>query len=193
MLFLFCFIYFMKQDFLLQRQTESQFHQNREISICTTFRPHSSLSSCVYIMSFMQKDPVQNQALHDCHISSVSFSLPQLLRVNFLDFDAFEDYRPVILCNVSQFGFVCYFFLIRLVVEHIWQKYNKSIMLRFSFCIPLCGHDINLSHFVGFKFIYLIKEVSAGLFPCKDMLLHFVRNFWGVMAVVLENLFFFFK
>lgn len=109
-----------------------------------------------------------------------------------MTFDAFEEYRPVILCNVSQFGFVCYFFLIRLVVMHLWQKYNKSIMLRFSFCIPLCGHDINLSHFVGFKFIYLIKEVSASLFPCKDILLHFVKNFWGCDSrVVLKNHFFF--
>lgn len=102
---------------------------------CLILRPISSFP-VVPIMSYKAKNPVENT--HYIQLSPSVFLCQ--------DPDTFEDYKPIILYNVPQFGFIFHFLIHRFRLCIFGRQIIKMVLC-LSHCIPSDGTDFCLSHY----------------------------------------------
>lgn len=87
---------------------------------CNSFHEWPSISSIINALNQEQKTNIQTKSKRnpglvtasDHQLSFIYFNLKRFLRPSLSDLGILEEYRPVILENVSQFGFIWCFLMI---------------------------------------------------------------------------------
>lgn len=123
------------------------------------------------------------------HVSLVSFY--QNSPWSFLDYhkhDTFNVYRPFILHNVLQCGFVWCFFMIRYLL-YILGRNTTQAMMRSHF-ILFKWHMIRICTITGdINFNHLFKFLSAWLLHCEITFnKYFVRRLWDYIPLLIKLL-----
>lgn len=98
--------------------------------------PYNVLCSILYFCLIPGQDPIHYHINLFVNVSLVSSKMEPLFSFAFLDFDIFEECRPVILLNVHHFKFVWCFLMISFRLRILVGIQQRQCCVLFKSIVP---------------------------------------------------------